>query len=163
MNKILCSFVIVLLLVLTSCIFKKPKEGIPTDEIGISLPEHPRKGLELASARPSRYHSDTSGLTYEIAEQNPSGAFTVNASTGIIRVGDSTLFDYETRNLILVIRVLKDNKLQAKVILDVNIDPNLTDVDENSAITYTGNIRSILINNCTAAPCHDSDAPAGWS
>ncbi len=80
-------------------------------------------------------------LTYSILSGNTSGTFTINASSGVLSVADSTALDFEVTPFFALIIKVQDNgtgtlNSQAKItinLLDVNEPPVLT----NQSYTVT--------------------------
>lgn len=114
---------------------------LTADDATISLDENPLNGSSILTVSASDPENDP--LTFEITGGNSSGAFTIDATTGVITVTDATQIDYEAvTNFILTVKVTDGvNEVDAAMTVNLN---NLNDnipsasdatisLDENSA------------------------------
>ncbi len=69
-------------------------------------------------------------LTYSITTQTPTGALTINASTGELTIADETLFDFET-NPTITATVMVDNSVSTET---TTVTINLNDLAEPATI-----------------------------
>ena len=108
---------------------------IPSEEATISVSdlttdfdENPSEGDFIAGIQAST----TSGpLSFSFISESVEGAMTINDSTGELFVGDSSLFDFESRyTLTAVVRVSSGSASQ-----DITVTVNLNDIIELSAST----------------------------
>ncbi len=128
------------------------------DDAVFSLPENSPAGTNVGTLTGRDLDPGTT-LTYNIISQNPANAFSINASTGVISVSNSTLLDYETNPVFtLNVRVsdgsLYDNAQITINLTNINEPPVLSGV-ESSAISYTEN--SIPTPVTSAITVADSD------
>lgn len=85
-----------------------------------TVPDNPASGLSLGSLE---VKTNLNGLTYTIASQNPAGAITIDASTGVILIDDATLFDYETNPLIIATVTVSAGSLSDEADVTIMVDP----------------------------------------
>ncbi|WGF92610.1 cadherin repeat domain-containing protein [Aequorivita marisscotiae] len=66
---------------------------VSTSDFSITMDENPINGQVIGSVQGS---TNDGSVTFSITEQTPSGAFSIDASSGELKVADETLFDFES-------------------------------------------------------------------
>lgn len=132
---------------LTATINLNDVSEITVQNFSVTIDENPSNGLSLGTVQVSG--ASTSG--FSIAAATPSGALSVNASTGELTVADFTLFDYETHPVITATVQVENSGETANLTATVN----LTDVHEVGEFKFGGVIFWIApgSNNSSGLVC----------
>ncbi len=101
------------------------------DNYSISIPENPFEG-EVIGTIP--VPEDLRDITFSIATQQPDGAVEINAVGGQLKVLDSTLFDYDVRQSIIVRAKVLSGVRSSTVFVTINL------IDLDDPIYYVGNV-----------------------
>ena len=70
---------------------------VSTQDFSTTMDENPANGQLIGTVQGS---TNQGSVTFSITEQTPAGAFSVNASSGELKVADKTLFDFENNPVI---------------------------------------------------------------
>ncbi len=104
---------------------------VSTVDFSITMDENPTNGQTIGTVQGS---TNQGTVTFSITEQTPSGAFSIDAASGELKVADASLFDFET-NPTIVGTVKVANGSTSK---DAMVTVTLNDVNEDNV--YNGNI-----------------------
>lgn len=91
---------------------------VTTADLMVSLDENPTDGQSIGTVTGK---TDTGNLTFSITSQNPSGALDIDPDTGALTVGDSTLFDYETRQSISATVMVKSGAVSEEATVTLTL------------------------------------------
>lgn len=132
-------------------------DEIVAQDVNFTINENPSNGDLIGALQATA----GSNLTYTISFQNPSGAFTINQSTGEISVADKTLFDFETTtNMLATISISNGIYSVSK-----NAFVTLNDVHEVGEFKFGGVIFWIdpVSNNSSGLVCAiENSTQATW-
>ena len=70
---------------------------VSTSDFSVTMDENPTKGQIIGTVSGS---TNQGTVSFSITEQNPSGAFSIDATSGELKVADESLFDFETNPII---------------------------------------------------------------
>lgn len=70
---------------------------LTTSNFSITMDENPANGQVIGTVSGT---TNEGSVTFSITEQNPAGAFSIDAASGELKVTDETLFDFETNPII---------------------------------------------------------------
>lgn len=105
---------------------------VTTADFSITMDENPTKGQIIGSVEGS---TNQGQVAFILTEQNPSGAFSIDKSSGELKVADETLFDFETNPVITgTVKVVN-----GAVIKNATVTITLNDLEELNV--FEGNIR----------------------
>lgn len=129
-------FLVLITILLVAC--SKDSEGdssaevtITISDFSITMDENPINGQVIGTINAS---TNQGGLTFSITEESPSGAFSINSSTGELKVADASLFDYEVNPTIsATVRAVN-----GAVNRTASIEIILTNLEEDNI--YNGNV-----------------------
>ena len=172
--KLINLFAMVLLLTTLSC--KKDDEGSVPDAISIqnldvTIDENPTNGQTIGTVQ-----TDSDGtLSFSITSQTPTGALSINSSTGELAVANAVLFDFETNPIITATVAVVGAENTAAVTIDLNdlneigvqdltaaIDENPTNGQSVGTVQVDGNGPfSFSIESQTPAGALSIDASSG--
>lgn len=116
-----------------------PPNDLTVQNLAITLSEVPTNGQTIGSIVASASES----ISFEIINQNPSGAFTIDANTGLVTVADATLFDFNSIDqLTAQVRVTSGSlskTAEILVILDIDSENGaaVRTIWTGSTITFT--------------------------
>jgi len=125
----------------------------------VAIDENPTNGNSLGTVQ-----ADGDGtLSFSITSQSPSGAISINSSTGELTVADAVLFDFET-NPTITANISVDNSVSTET---GTVTINLNDLNEGAAI---GDFRDGGVvfwvdptdNNHGLVIAMNSQAPGEW-
>ncbi|WP_109852950.1 hypothetical protein [Aquimarina sp. AU58] len=113
------------------------KATITTKDFETTIDENPDQGKELGTIEAT---TDEGELTYTIKTEEPTGAFAIDNKTGKLTVKEATLFDYETRDQLTAIVLIKsgEESEEAKITVYLN--------DINGVATITVKNLEVTIN-----------------
>lgn len=117
---------------LSSCDDDEVIVTITANDLVLSIDENPTNGQVLGTI-PSETNQGT--LEFSLTDQDPAGAFALNASTGEITVADASLFDYEQRTALTATVLIVNGAIEEEVMATVN----LNDVQESLITTAVTN------------------------
>ncbi len=146
------TFVIALFFI--TCGKEDAETTVNTSDFSVTIDENPAVGQNLGTASATTNQGD---LTYTLSSSSPTGAFTVDASSGAISVADKTLFDYEEReSLAGVVTVSNDG-----ISKNINVLVLLNDVKASAAdlntlqrtwemvnFSYAGVMATLMNHSC---------------
>jgi hypothetical protein len=119
------------LLVLTASCNKEDDVLIITlQDLTLSIDENPSSGQIVGTVE----SSSPNGITFSISSQNPNGALSINASTGVLTVANAALFNFET-NPVITATIASD-----KADNTATVTINLNNVNELSTQDFTTSI-----------------------
>ena len=90
--KLINLLVLALLLTTFSCSNDDDTDAINLQDLEVTMDENPTNGEVVGIVQ----SNSSSSLTYSITAQTPSGALSIDATTGELTVADAALFDFET-------------------------------------------------------------------
>ncbi|SRX55591.1 cadherin repeat domain-containing protein [Aequorivita sp. CIP111184] len=107
--------------------------SVTTSDFSKTMDENPTNGQSIGTVQGS---TNEGAVTFSITEQNPSGAFTIDASSGELKVADEMLFDFETNPIItgtikVANRAVAEN---ASIVINLN---DVADIYEGDVILKT--------------------------
>ncbi|WP_165583304.1 hypothetical protein [Aquimarina atlantica] len=104
------------------------KPTITVKDFETTIDENPDQGQELGTIEAT---TDEGELAYIIKTEEPTGAFAIDNKTGKLTVKDVTLFDYETRDQLTAIVLIKNGE-ESK---ETKITVHLNNINGNATIT----------------------------
>lgn len=128
--KIINFLVLPLLLTALSCNNDDDPVVINLQDLEVSIDENPTTGQVVGTV----LNDGTSPLSYSITSQTPTGALSINSSSGELTVADATLFDFETNPIITAIVGATEASNTALVTINLNNENELTIQDFSVAI-----------------------------
>ncbi len=128
---------------------------INVEDLDVTIDENPTNGQVIGTVL-----ADGSG-DFSITSQTPTGALSINPSTGELTVADATLFDFETNPVITATILVVDGNT-ATVTINLTNVPEVSDLtigfDENPT---NGQVVGTVPNDGSGALSIASQTPAG--
>ncbi|GHC54758.1 cadherin repeat domain-containing protein [Ulvibacter litoralis] len=131
---------------------------VTTSNFSVTIDENPSEGQVIGTVAGT---TNQGTVTFSITEQTPSGAFTIDAASGELKVANEALFDFETNPTIsgtvnVANGAISENALVTISISDIS-EENIyqgdvilrtqTEVDEFGTHNYTGITGYLLIGH----------------
>lgn len=92
---------------------------ITLQDFDVTIDENPSNGQSLGNVTANQSIGGTV-LTYAIASQSPSGALSINSSTGELTVLDASIYDYESNQTITAVVSVNGNPDTATATININ-------------------------------------------
>lgn len=127
----------------------------------VQVAENSANGTEVPT---NTVTGDTNGLTYSILSGNTSGAFAIDASTGLLTVADTTKLNFETTPSFVLEIGVDDEDADLLPNSTASVTINLTDVNENPtgiALSTTTVAQSAAKASAVIATLSGTDPDAG--
>jgi hypothetical protein len=107
---------------------------VTTEDFENTINENPAPMQEIGNVIGSSNNGD---VIFEIESQNPEGAFSIDAESGLLMVADATKFDFELNTVITgIIKVSNEN-----VFMNTNITININDIEDSMLTVENFNIQ----------------------
>lgn len=94
------------------------ENGIVASNFAATIVEDPEPGLVLGQISAN---TNEGTLTFEITDEEPDGAMTVNSSTGELTVANAALFDFETRPLITASVEISNGDITKTIDVEISV------------------------------------------
>ncbi|SRX76068.1 cadherin repeat domain-containing protein [Aequorivita antarctica] len=105
---------------------------VSTADFAKTMDENPTSGQVIGTVLGS---TSEGSVTFSIIEQTPSGAFSIDAASGELKVADETLFDFETNPTITGTVKVANGSIFKNALVTINLD------DVNEENIFTGSVR----------------------
>lgn len=100
--------------------------------LDVTIDENPTNGDLIGTVQ----SNSTGSLTFSITSQTPTGALSINGSTGELTVADASLFDYEANTIITAIVSADEASNQATVTINLNNINELGDFNHGGVVFW---------------------------
>lgn len=121
---------------------------VSTADFSITIDENPANGQVIGTVSAT---TNEGSVSFSITEQNPSGAFSIDATSGELKVADALLFDFETNPTITGTVKVANGAVAENVVITITLDDLVEDnIYEGNVILRSQNEVNIFgANNYT--------------
>ncbi|XP_022237895.1 protein dachsous-like [Limulus polyphemus] len=124
----------------------------------IELPENAPMGLEVTTVKVSAPSGRSVVITYSLINESPEGAFSISRNSGVIRVKNSSLLDFERFQTMKVLIVAKTEEAEPVYgytaltvhLVDQNDNPPRFAQEHYTASVWEGNHKSTYVTQVSA-------------